>query len=81
MYLRWVVTTEDTENANVLRTCLLNFDKSRPFFLGFLGQRRGGVPKKEDISSETSNIYLGVLKNMAGKSVTEMEYSMHYSPH
>jgi len=37
--LRWGVTTDDTENKNTVGTCLKNIDKSRPFFLCFLGQR------------------------------------------
>ncbi|MCL2116097.1 MAG: DUF4062 domain-containing protein [Methanobrevibacter sp.] len=45
--LRWGVTAEDTENANTLGTCLKNIDKSRPFFLCFLGQRRGWIPNPE----------------------------------
>jgi hypothetical protein len=59
--LRWGVKTEDTENANTLKTCLKNIDRSRPFFLCFLGQRRGWTPGKSDISPETLKCYPEIL--------------------
>ncbi|MCL2115400.1 MAG: DUF4062 domain-containing protein [Methanobrevibacter sp.] len=72
--LRWGVTTEDTENANTVGTCLKNIDKSRPFFLCFLGQRRGWLPDiDEHISLQTEETYPDIKKFAKNKSVTEIE--------
>ena len=57
--LRWGVTEQDaTHNKNVVNVCLRRIDECRPFFLCFLGQRRGWVPKDTEISDETYKIIL-----------------------
>ncbi|MCL2114597.1 MAG: DUF4062 domain-containing protein [Methanobrevibacter sp.] len=72
--LRWGVTKEESKNAHTVGKCLKNIDKSRPFFLCFLGQRRGWVPdNQEDISEETVNTYPSIRKKAKNKSVTEIE--------
>ncbi|MCL2115052.1 MAG: DUF4062 domain-containing protein [Methanobrevibacter sp.] len=71
--LRWGVTEKDTENANTVRTCLKNIDESRPFFLCFLGQRRGWVPPKDEINLETIEDYPKIEERIGKKSVTELE--------
>ena len=73
--LRWGVKEEDTQNKNVVEVCLRRIDDARPFFLCFLGQRRGWVPKRGDISEATlSEDAFPDLKNAIGNtSVTEME--------
>ena len=71
--LRWGVTEQDATSQNVVKVCLDRINDCRPFFLCFLGQRRGWVPKDEDISPATK-IDFPALKDYAGKvSVTEME--------
>ena len=71
--LRWGVTEEDSENSKTIETCLRHIDKSRPFFLCFLGQRRGWIPNFEnDINEETKNRYKSIGK-LNGRSATEME--------
>ncbi len=46
--LRWGVDTasvsEAEQNHKVLRTCLDEIERSRPFFLGLIGDRYGWVP-------------------------------------
>jgi hypothetical protein len=42
--LRWGVTSADSKANNVVKVCLERIDDCRPFFLCFLGQRRGWVP-------------------------------------
>jgi hypothetical protein len=42
--LRWGITSADSEAKNTVTACLENIDRCRPFFLCFLGQRRGWVP-------------------------------------
>lgn len=72
--LRWGVSEKDaTENKRVVDVCLQNIDKCRPFFLCFLGQRRGWVPTEMDVNSKTCTSY-PQLKDYLGKnSVTELE--------
>ncbi|WP_295115033.1 DUF4062 domain-containing protein [uncultured Methanobrevibacter sp.] len=71
--LRWGVTEEDSENSKTIETCLRHIDKSRPFFLCFLGQRRGWIPNfEEDINDETKNRYI-TIDELDGRSATEME--------
>lgn len=71
--LRWGVTAADSRANNTVLACLKNIDDSRPFFLCFLGQRRGWVPKKNEISEQTLNHYPGVNNYIGKSSVTEME--------
>ena len=74
--LRWGVSKEDSESGNTIMACLNCIDECRPFFLCFLGQRRGWVPdpaQKRDISEEAIAKYEG-LKDLLGiYSITEME--------
>jgi len=69
--LRWGVTEEDSSSSNTVLACLNNIDNSRPFFLCFLGQRRGWVPT--DVSPETLIEYPTVSTVLGHSSVTEME--------
>lgn len=74
--LRWGVSEADaTENKRVVQVCLDRIDACRPFFLCFLGQRRGWVPGEGDISDETYRDFPELLeKHYSGNaSVTEME--------
>jgi hypothetical protein len=73
--LRWGVTAADSEAKNTVKACLRNIDECRPFFLCFLGQRRGWAPAKGDIGEDTYGIFPKLLEeNYAGAaSVTEME--------
>ena len=73
--LRWGVKDEDTQNRNVVGVCLRLIDEARPFFLCFLGQRRGWVPGQEDISPSTmaQNAFPDLKNAIGNTSVTEME--------
>lgn len=71
--LRWGITEEDTQSHNTVGVCLHNIDRCRPFFVCFLGQRRGWVPDEQDISRATFDEY-PKLPHLAGQySITEME--------
>lgn len=72
--LRWGVTERDaTHNRSVVQVCLSRIDECDPFFLCFLGQRRGWVPGADDVSPETLERFPR-LRHYVGKvSVTEME--------
>ena len=71
--LRWGVTAEDSRNNHTVYACLHNIDESRPFFLCFLGQRRGWVPDESDLSSDTLKSYPGLTSLVGKRSITEME--------
>ncbi|MDR1779676.1 MAG: DUF4062 domain-containing protein, partial [Tannerella sp.] len=71
--LRWGVTEDDSTANNTVLACLKNIDESRPFFLCFLGQRRGWVPTVKDISAETDRHYPDAKTYAGTHSVTEME--------
>ena len=72
--LRWGVTEEDaTRNRNVVRTCLERIDYCRPFFVCFLGQRRGWVPEAKHIAQETLHSFPELARYVGSASVTEME--------
>jgi hypothetical protein len=74
--LRWGVSEADaTKNKRVLKVCLDRIDESRPFFLCFMGQRRGWVPKHDEISEATFRDFkkLNDEKYVGTASVTEME--------
>ncbi len=71
--LRWGVSTADSMAHNTVLACLNNIDESRPFFLCFLGQRRGWVPESEDISENTYKNYPCIEEYVGKCSVTEME--------
>ena len=72
--LRWGVTKEDAESGNTIMACLNSIDECRPFFLCFLGQRRGWVPGGEkDVSERTLARYEGLREKIGKYSITEME--------
>ena len=69
--LRWGVTEEVSNSNHTVLACLHNIDESRPFFLCFLGQRRGWVPR--DVSLETLKEYPDIAGVLGQYSITEME--------
>ena len=74
--LRWGVSESDaTQNKRVVQVCLDRIDASRPFFICFLGQRRGWVPGQNDISDSTYDTFKRLQEGgYAGNaSVTEIE--------
>ncbi len=72
--LRWGVTEADaSQNKRVVQVCLERIDACRPFFICFLGQRRGWVPAKDDISPETYAQYPDLQQYAGDASVTELE--------
>src|SRR5580765_167961 len=42
--LRWGVTDEEKSEGAVLPICLAEIERSRPYFIGLLGERYGWVP-------------------------------------
>jgi hypothetical protein len=62
--------SEEEQNRKVLRTCLNEIDRSRPFFIGIIGNRYGYIPSKKDITDVLSEKNLQCDDN---KSVTALE--------
>jgi len=61
--LRWGVSEADaTQNKRVVQVCLDRIDECRPFFLCFLGQRRGWVPTSDDVNNETKHRFPELTK-------------------
>ncbi len=48
--LRWGITEEQAAEGKVLPICLAEIERSRPYFIGFLGERYGWIPAAEEIS-------------------------------
>ena len=68
--LRWGVTDEQKAEGSVLPICLAEIDRSRPYFIGLLGQRYGWIPEAlpEGLADQ-----LPWLADLRDTSVTEME--------
>jgi WD40 repeat protein len=71
--LRWGITEEEAQQGKVLPICLAEIDRSRPFFMGFIGERYGWIPEPEkyDLSLIMDQPWLD--EHRGGKSVTELE--------
>ena len=67
--LRWGINTMDSEEGEVekkvLKVCLDEIQRSKPFFLGLLGNRYGWIPSKELLNNFDEEFH--------DKSITEIE--------
>jgi len=71
--LRWGITEKEAQQGKVLPICLAEIDRSRPYFMGFIGERYGWVPKKHEYD-ESLTLEQTWLDELRGdKSVTELE--------
>lgn len=74
--LRWGVTAEEASQGKVIHICLSEIDKSRPYFIGILGDRYGWVPTEEELKKYKQIISdFSWVKNDIKEeiSITEME--------
>jgi nephrocystin-3 len=74
--LRWGVTEEEAKQGLVVKICLEEINRCKPFFLGFLGERYGWVPSSDDIDQyEQLSQHFPIVKASLDErlSVTEME--------
>lgn len=72
--LRWGITEwMAREERSTILKCLNGVDEARPFFLCFLGQYRGWMPKREEISDQTFTKYPALEAVLGKRSATEME--------
>ncbi len=68
--LRWGVTDEQKAEDAVLPICLAEIERTRPYFIGMLGDRYGWVP--DEIPADLADREAW-LTDDEGRSVTEME--------
>ncbi len=75
--LRWGLTEEEGTLGRIIRICLEEIDRCRPYFLGILGSTYGWIPDVHDvfIDSQLLERY-GWVEQAAleGRSLTEMEF-------
>ncbi len=71
--LRWGITEEEAKQGKVLPICLAEIDRSRPYFIGLLGERYGWVPEKDLYDSSLLLDQPWLEEHRGGKSVTELE--------
>lgn len=73
--LRWGITEAESGHGKVVDICLKEINKSKPFFIGLVGDHYGSVPPiclSDD--AELSNQYPDVVDEIKnGKSYTEIE--------
>lgn len=65
--LRWGITDEEKNEEKVLKICFDEINRSKPYFIGILGERYGWIPDKipENVKQN--------IAGLEGTSVTEME--------
>ena len=71
--LRWGITAEEAERGEVLPICLAEIDRSRPYFIGMLGERYGWVPPPDSYAPDLLERQPWLKKYQGSKSVTELE--------
>lgn len=77
--LRWGVTPQDTKTRNTIYKCLTAVDRCRPFFLCFLGQRRGWVPALDEINLLTRKTFPEIEEMARTKSRSATEYEIEHA--
>lgn len=74
--LRWGIPETDSKEGKVIEICLNEIDKSRPYFIGILGNRYGWIPEAEEYQKHARIIEEFPWAKCdidAGLSITEME--------
>lgn len=71
--LRWGITVVEAERGEVLPICLAEIDRSRPYFIGMLGERYGWIPPHEGYAPDLLERQPWLKTHQGGKSVTELE--------
>ncbi|MDR2019519.1 MAG: DUF4062 domain-containing protein, partial [Treponema sp.] len=77
--LRWGISEEESKQGKVVDICLKEIQKTKPFFIGLLGERYGWVPSEEERQAIAGNT--SVFKDYPwvqdelnkGTSITEIE--------
>ncbi len=70
--LRWGITEEQAAEGKVLPICLEEIHRSRPYFIGLLGERYGSTP--EAVPPEVISVEPWIQEHVGARtSVTELE--------
>ena len=77
--LRWGITSIDSETGNTIYKCLTAVDSCRPFFLCFLGQRRGYVPPLEKLNEKTRTTFPEIVEMARTGSHSATEYEIEHA--
>lgn len=75
--LRWGITDEEAILGKIVRTCMEEIDRCRPYFIGFLGGRYGYIPDYVEISKDAHLLadYPWIEDAIFDEmSITEMEF-------
>lgn len=76
--LRWGITEEEGTLGRIIRTCLEEVDRCRPFFIGILGDRYGWIPDSNAIQKDADLLrnypWIDEAANEAA-SIVEMEFT------
>ena len=71
--LRWGITEVEAQQGKVLPICLAEIDRSRPYFIGLLGERYGWVPEEQQYDSSLIEEQEWLKQHRGGRSITELE--------
>ncbi len=73
--LRWGITAEDADSGKVVKLCLDEIGRTRPFFIGLIGERYGWTPQAEEMDlGQDNEKYAWVYDDLKyGMSITEIE--------
>ena len=71
--LRWGVTEEDSQQGETLPICLREIERSRPYFIGLLGERYGWTPGAAQYPELLLAQQPWLAAHAGGTSVTELE--------
>ncbi len=81
--LRWGVTEEEAGQGKVLEIILDEIDRSRPFFIGILGERYGSVPDNVPEDAKVDHPWLAEYPShslTAWGMNAELDDCVHASP-
>jgi hypothetical protein len=67
---------QESEERQILRLCLDEIDRSRPFFLGLIGDRYGWVPDGETMASAMDGVGLPLAPEPESVTALEMRYGV-----
>jgi len=77
--LRWGISEEEAKQGKVFEICLKEVIKTKPFFIGLLGERYGWIPAEEERKAMAQNTSIFeefpwvMEKLLEGTSITEIE--------
>jgi tetratricopeptide (TPR) repeat protein len=71
--LRWGITEEEAEREGIIRICLEEIDRCRPYFIGILGERYGWTPPSSEAECVADTFPVLADAMLQDASITEME--------